>query len=75
MGFVNRVKDILLKSGQLKAVFVGHQHTPKFIEENGIPHYIIGSPTASLVEDGIPIGTYLMIETKGNDLIITDKVV
>jgi alkaline phosphatase len=69
------VKDILLKSCQLKAVFVGHQHTPKFTQENGIPHYIIGSPTASLVEDGIPIGTYLMIETKGNDLIITDKVV
>ena len=69
------VKDILLKSGKVKAVFAGHQHTPNFIEENGIPHHIIGSPTACILEDGIPIGTYLMIETKGNELITTDKVV
>jgi len=56
------VKAILRASGCVKAVFVGHQHPPRFVEEDGIPYYIVGSPTTSPKGDGIPIGVYRMIE-------------
>ncbi len=69
----DEVKQILLKNGQIKAVFVGHQHTPRFLEEDGIPYYIIGSPTTSLHEDGVPLGVYCMIETKGEELTILQR--
>ena len=67
------VKKILLDSGRVKAVFVGHQHTPRFVEEDGIPYYIVGSPTVSLFEDGIPIGVYRMIETEGDTFTATEQ--
>lgn len=67
------VKKILLESGHVKAVFVGHQHTPRFVEEDGIPYYIIGSPTASLLEDGIPLGVFRMIETNGDGFSVTER--
>ena len=67
------VKKILLESGHVKAVFVGHQHTPRFVEEDGIPYYIIGSPTVSLLEDGIPLGVFRMIETNGDGFSVAER--
>ena len=67
------VKEILLDSKCVKAAFVGHQHTPRFVEEDGIPYYIVGSPTVSLLEDGIPIGVFRMIETKGNSFSVAER--
>ena len=67
------VTNILYKSQKVKAALIGHQHTPRFVEENGLPYYIVGSPTASLKEDGIPIGVFRMIETEGDDLRITER--
>lgn len=67
------VKKILKESGHTKAVFVGHQHTPRFVEEDGIPYYIVGSPTVSLLEDGIPIGVFCTIEANGNEMTVTER--
>ena len=66
------LKDILLASGRVKHVFTGHQHTPKVILEDGISYYIVGLPTASLLEDGVPIGVFRMLEINGNDIDITE---
>lgn len=67
------VKKILLESNRVKAVLVGHQHTPRFVEEDGIPYYIVGSPTFSPLEDGIPIGVFRMIETEGDTFTVTER--
>lgn len=66
------VMKIINNDNNIKAVFSGHQHTPKVLEKNGIKHYIVGSPTTSLEANGIPIGVYRMIETVGNDIIVTE---
>ena len=67
------VREILGEHDHVKAVLVGHQHTPRFVVEAGIPYYIIGSPTVSLLEDGIPIGVFRMIETKGDSFTVTER--
>lgn len=66
------VKEIIKNDNHMKAVFSGHQHTPKVLEENGIKHYIVGSPTTSLEANGIPIGVYRIIETIADDIIATE---
>ncbi len=66
------VKEIIRNDPNIKAVFSGHQHTPKVLEEDGITHYIVGSPTSCFTGDGIPIGVYSMIETDGDHISITE---
>jgi DNA repair exonuclease SbcCD nuclease subunit len=66
------VKEILRNDPNIKAVFSGHQHAPKVLEEDGITHYIVGSPTTCFTGDGIPIGVYRMIETDGEHISITE---
>ena len=62
------VKEIFARHNNIKAVFCGHQHTPKIIEENGITHYVVGSPTTSPEANGVPLGIYAVIETEGCDM-------
>lgn len=66
------VKEIIRADKNIRAVFSGHCHTPKVLEENGIKHYVVGSPTTSLKADGIPMGVYRIIETVGDDIITTE---
>lgn len=68
----NEVKEIIYNDKNVKAVFAAHQHAPGVIEENGIKHYIPGSPTACYKGDSVPIGTYIMIETDGEDIKVTN---
>jgi len=65
------VKAIINDDKNIKAVFSGHHHTPKVLEENGIKHYVVGSPTASPQANGIPIGIYRIIETFGDNITVT----
>ena len=69
----DEVKKIINNDKNIKAVFSGHQHKPKILEENGIKHYIVGSPTTSFKGDGIPIGVYGIIETDGEDMRYTEQ--
>lgn len=66
------VREILCRDPNVKAVFVGHQHTPRVMEENGLTYYVVGSPTFSPTEDEIPIGVYRMIEADGNRIDIRE---
>ena len=67
------VKEILYSTKNVKAVFVGHQHPPRVVEENGLTYYVVGSPTFSPAEDGIPIGVYRMIEADGDRIEIHER--
>ena len=69
------VKQILRESGRVKAVFVAHQHTPRYRVEDGIPHYVIGSPTAASEVAGVPLGIFHMIEAEGDAFRVTDRYV
>ena len=67
------VKEILYSTKNVKAVFVGHQHPPRVMEENGLTYYVVGSPTFAPAEDGIPIGVYRMIEADGDRIDIQER--
>jgi len=66
------VKEVIKKDPNMKAVFSGHQHAPRILEEDGITHYIVGSSTTSPEADGTPIGVYRIIETVNEDIITTE---
>lgn len=63
----------LLKGKNVIAVFVGHQHWTKKIDENGISYYMIGSIIENMKLDGIPDGVYFEVETNENDIIVKEK--
>ncbi len=66
------VMEILDRAAGIKAVFAGHQHTPRVVFANGVAHYVVGSPTFSPKEDGIPIGVYRVIEAEGDRIEIRE---
>lgn len=67
------VKAIFEKHKNIKAVFNGHQHTPKIREEKGLTYYVVGSPTASPEENGVPIGEYAFVETYGSEITVSKR--
>ena len=66
------VKAFINEDKNIKAVFSGHQHSPKVVEENGLTHYIVGSPTSCFTGDGVPMGIYRMIETDKDNIVISE---
>ena len=64
----DEVKEFICNDKNIRAVFSGHQHRPKVLEENGLKHYIVGSPTTSFEGDGVPMGVFSVIETSGDDI-------
>ena len=67
----DKLKDIL-KNKNIKAVFCGHQHWTKKIEEDGINYYLIGSLTENINNDGVPDGVYFIVELD-DDINIYEK--
>lgn len=67
------VKEILKKDQNLLAVFSGHIHKSAQYYEDGVSYYLIGSPTDSPNEDGIPEGCYCEIELNGRELTVTAR--
>lgn len=67
------VRKILGRAENIRAVFVGHQHTPRTVEAEGLQYYVVGSPTFSSAEDGVPIGVFRMIETDGDRIDIIER--
>lgn len=67
------LKEILKNSENILAVFSGHQHWTKHIEEDGIAYHILGSMTENIKEDGIPDGVYFIAEFDGENLEIIEK--
>lgn len=48
----------IIKSNRSKilAIFSGHQHWTKYLKEDEISYYIVGSITENINKDGIPDG-------------------
>ncbi len=68
----NELKE-LIKNKNIIAVFCGHQHWTKEIEENKINYYMIGSLTENINGDGIPDGVYFEVEIEKDNVNITEK--
>ena len=73
--FRNRdeLKGLLLKQKNIVAVFSGHQHWTKKLQENGISYYIVGSLIENINSDGIPDGVYFEVEVDDCNLTVKEK--
>ena len=67
------VKKILVASGNVKAVFSGHLHKTKVLEEDGIKYYVLGSMTACTKLEETPDGVYFEIDLDENGISVTEK--
>lgn len=64
----NDIKEIIKNDNNILAVFSGHQHWTKIVEENGIQYFILGSLTENIRNDGIPDGVYFEVELYNNEV-------
>ena len=70
----NRAKlKQLIKDKNIIAVFCGHQHWTKKIEENGINYYMLGSLTENINNDGIPDGVYFEVEISKDNIVVNER--
>lgn len=63
----------LIKDKNIIAVFCGHQHWTKKIEESGINYYMLGSLTENINNDGIPDGVYFEVEILKDNVVVNEK--
>lgn len=68
LGNRKEIKQILESNRNILGVFSGHQHWTKFIKENNISYYVLGSLTENINNDGIPDGVYFTVEFDGKDI-------
>lgn len=66
------IKEIIKKKNVL-AVFSGHQHWTKKINEDNLDYYIIGSLTENINNNGIPDAVYYIVSLKDNNINVTEK--
>ena len=66
------VKEIIKKDKNILAVFSGHQHTTKFIEEDGVKYYLLGSLIALNEATGAPDGVYFELTLDGEKLAVEE---
>lgn len=70
----NRTKlKELMENKNIVAVFCGHQHWTKNVEENRINYYMLGSLTENINEDGIPDGVYFEVEIEKDNINVIEK--
>ena len=69
----NELKEILTRSNRVKAVFSGHQHITRQHKENGIDYYVLSSMINDSSENDDPDGSYILIETDGENLKVTNN--
>jgi len=55
------IKEIMKQDKNILAVFSGHQHWTKKLEEDNLPYYVLGSLTENINNDGIPDGVYFEV--------------
>ena len=67
------LKEILKSSGNVRAVFSGHQHWTKTLAEDGLPYYLVGSMTENYHGDGVPDGGYLVVTLDERTVKVTTK--
>ena len=69
----NELKEILESDKNIVAVFSGHQHWTKEIEENNIKYFIVGSLVENVNNDGIPDGIFLEVDIKDKNMEIKKR--
>ena len=67
------VKEILRNDPNLVAVFSGHQHVAKAIEEDGVRYYLVGALVPAPKEDGIVSGEYMKVEVTGKTVTVINE--
>ncbi|HLL61205.1 MAG TPA: metallophosphoesterase, partial [Candidatus Nitrosocosmicus sp.] len=67
------VKQILERSGKVKAVISGHQHWNRMKVENGIPYFVVTSLVENFNNDGIAAEAYTMITLNNRNIIVDVK--
>lgn len=67
------VKEIIKSDGNVIAVFSGHQHWTKKLQEDGINYYAVGSLTDNVDMKGIPDGIYLKVKLDNKKIDIKEE--
>ena len=67
------VKKIIKSNENIIAIFNGHQHWTKQLQEDGKNYYIVGSLTDNVDMQGIPDGVYLEVELEDRNVRIIEK--
>ena len=67
------VKNIIKGNDDIIAIFSGHQHWTKQIQEDGKMYYIVGSLIENINMDGIPDGVYLEVELEDKKVTVNEK--
>lgn len=67
------VKEIIRADQNVLAVFSGHQHITKRLEEDGVPYYVLGSLTACSDVAGVPCGVYFEIELQDGRCAVSER--
>lgn len=67
------VKNIIKGDNNIIAVFSGHQHWTKQLNEDGKDYYILGSLTENVDMQGIPDGVYLEVKLEDRNVEIIEN--
>ncbi len=69
----NKIKNLIKNDNNVIAIFSGHQHWTKKLNEDGKDYYVLGSLTENIDMKGIPDGVYLEVELKEKNVNIEVK--
>lgn len=64
----NDIKEIIKQDKNVLAVFSGHQHWTKKLQEDGLTYYVLGSLTENINNDGIPDGVYFEVNLENRNM-------
>lgn len=66
------VKEIIRSDKNILAVFSGHQHVTKLIEEEGVKYYLLGSLIALDEGTGAPDAVYFELELRDGEMTVKE---
>lgn len=73
LGNRKELKEVIKNNKNILAVFSGHQHWTRYIKENEISYYVLGSMTENINDDGVPDGVYFVVEYDGKNIEVIEK--
>lgn len=68
-----KVKEIIKSDDHIIAIFSGHQHWTKQIQEDGKNYYLVGSLIDNVNMLGVPDGVYLEVEIEDRNIKVTEN--
>ena len=73
LGNRKELKEILKTNKNIMAVFSGHQHWTKYLNEDNIDYHVLGSLTENINDDGVPDGVYFEVRLEGSNVKVSKK--